>query len=444
MSDQFILLGDCRELCRDMPENTVDALCTDAPYGLEFMNSKWDKEVPGPDYWTEFLRVLKPGGHLLSMGGTRTFHRLVCAIEDSGFEIRDTLMWLYGSGFPKSHNVALGIDKLMGHENRGRAIPTASTYQACDEKRLRELEKILLEIKEPKTIEEYNIGVAAAHEYGLLEAKRLASNPVEEYTSRSPESEPWQGYGTALKPAYEPIVLARKPFKGSVAKNVLTHGVGGLNIDGCRVGEPISHKPGGLHRGSGDTVGSFKGVDRSDNTPKGRWPANIIHDGSDEVLALFPQSNGKPNPAYSFDGPPSDNVNVGGGQINCQYDDKGSAARFFYCSKASKAEREAGLNDPGKTVLDGRSKPIDNPYLRGETKRKNTHPTVKPIKLGRYLMRLICPQGGVVLDPFVGSGSFGCAAALEDFDFIGLEREKEFVEIAEKRIAYWRTQRWKV
>jgi site-specific DNA-methyltransferase (adenine-specific) len=197
-TQQKILLADCREVLALLEENSIDALATDPPYGISFMNRDWDQEVPGPEYWSAVLRVLKPGAYGLAMCGTRTSHRLGCALEDSGFEIRDKLGWLYGSGFPKSHNVALGIDKMLGHKNRGRAIPTASTHQASGAK--------------------------------------LTSNPVDDYQPKEELSAPWQGFGTALKPAWEDIYLIRKPFKGTVAANVLEHGVGALNIDACRVG----------------------------------------------------------------------------------------------------------------------------------------------------------------------------------------------------------------
>ena len=378
----YIFNEECLEFLREIPSNSIDGACTDPPYGLGFMNSKWDKDLPPIDVWVELLRVLKPGAHAVICSHSRKYHRLMCNVEDAGFEVRDCLMWLYGSGFPKSHNVALGIDKHLGHGNRGRAIPTASSYQASDEE----------------------------------QENKLTSNPVDDYTARTPDAEPWEGWGTALKPAYEPIGLVRKPLNGSVAVNVLEHGTGGLNIDACRIG-----------------------------TASGRWPANVVHDGSDEVLTGFPQTQSgymenvrERGGGYNFNGPPSPNINIGGGQINVTYADKGSAARFFYCAKASKKEREFGLETfVPSTVGDGRKKSIDNAYQRGQTQRKNTHPTVKPIALGRWLLRLITPPGGVIIDPYVGSGSFACAAACEGIDFIGIDREQYYCEIAEARSKYW-------
>jgi len=412
--------ANCLELLRTFPSNIFDSCVTDPPYGLGVMNRDWDKKLPGVEIWSEILRVLKPGAHILACSGSRTYHRLTCSIEDAGFEIRDCLMWIYGSGFPKSHNVALGIDKMNGHGNRGRAIPTASTYQACD-----------------------------------TECKnKLISNPVAPYEAHSPEAEPWIGYGTALKPAYEPIVLARKPFKGLVARNVLEYGVGCLNIDGCRV--HCEDAQAGRTRHGGGIPGSstsFELPDSKHESPAGRWPANIIHDGSDEVLALFPNDKKPLKPAYpgdrgagvfeyntqyTYDGPPSDNVNVGGGQINCQYQDSGSAARFFYCAKASKREREAGL--AGRIphlVDDGRQTPADNAYQRGKTLRQNTCPTVKPVALMKYLARLITPKkGDLILEPFAGSGTTALAAYLEGFQCVAIDADETHVDIACRRCEY--------
>lgn len=379
---QHIIHANCLDVLRDMPDCSVDALGTDPPYGLYFMNKKWDREIPGPEYWTEILRVLKYGSYGVVMGAPKRYHRLVCAIEDSGFEIRDCIMWLYGSGFPKSHNVALKIDKYFGHKNRGQAIPTASTKQAC--------------------------------------GTPLKGNIVKDYKPQTEEAMFWEGYGTALKPAYEPIVLIRKPLEGIVARNVLEHGVGCLNIDACRVGN-----------------------DYETTSVKGRWPANICHDGSEEVLELFPytksgelkgQIRGE-NTIYNCAG------STKGNKIPYREKSEGSAARFFYCSKANIKEREAGLHERDPiNVTDGRNKPTDNPYQRGKTKRRNTHTTVKPISLCRWLIKLICPSGGLIIDPFAGSGSFGCAAAIEGFDWIGIEIEQESAEIAEKRIQYWKGQ----
>jgi site-specific DNA-methyltransferase (adenine-specific) len=333
-----LLHGDCLERLKELPDCSVDACVTDPPYGLSFMGKAWDYDVPGAEVWREVLRVLKPGGHLLAFAGTRTQHRMAVAIEDAGFEIRDMIAWVYGSGFPKSRN-------LDGD---------------------------------------------------------------------------WQGWGTALKPALEPITVARKPFKGTVAANVLEHGTGALNVDGCRVAtdDPLG---GGAYATTpterdqlwGDDAGNSwrRGGAGEFQQPPGRWPANLIHDGSDEVVRLFPQTapskasmrgvglTGADEKVYGKGDPTFDTMRG-------HNDSGGSAARFFYCAKASKADRGDG----------------------------NGHPTVKPTELMRYLCRLVTPPGGVVLDPFMGSGSTGKAAALEGFRFIGIEREAEYLEMARGRI----------
>ena len=358
--------GDCLDVLASMEPESVDAIVCDPPYGLGFMNSKWDALPPGVDWARLCLRVLKPGGHLVAFGGTRTVHRLVTAIEDGGFEIRDMVSWLYWSGFPKSKNVALSIDKGEGHPNRGRAIPTASTYQASDTE----------------------------------QAHKLTSNPVGPYEPRSEAAKNWNGYGTALKPAQEPAVLARKPLAGTVAANVLEHGTGALNIDGCRFsyGDPAWPGPqdgdggwggGGssLHEGGLSRVG---GVARPTD---GRWPANI-----------------------------------------------------YAHPKASRSEREAGCERlPGRTGAEATDRTagsagLDNPRAgagRTADRVKNHHPTVKPIGVMRWLCKLTGGQpGSVILDPFMGSGTTGCAAVLEGFDFIGIEREPEYMQICEARIRH--------
>jgi len=384
-----LLHGDCREMLKGLADASVDSIVTDPPYELGFMGKSWDSSGVAYDVtvWQECFRVLKPGGYLLSFGGSRTYHRMACAIEDAGFEIRDQIMWVYGSGFPKSHNVANGIDKMMGQPNRGRAIPTASKYQASD-------------------IEEKN---------------KLTSNKVDAYVSRTPESEGWSGWGTALKPAHEPIVMARKPLEGTVANNVLTHGVGGINIDGTRVAYPEGEVDfNKVQRqqadGSGNIINNafgesaLVGTEIKTYKENGRFPANFIHDGSDKVIELL-----------------------------------GDASRFFYCAKASKAERNAGLEGmptEWKAAAEFRPNHMEkalegdsgNPYGRFQP-AQNFHPTVKPIALMRYLVRLITPPNGTVLDPFAGSGSTLVAATMEKFDCIGIELTNEYLPIIEARVA---------
>lgn len=365
MIDSTVHHGDCLEVLRTLADCSVDAVVTDPPYGLSFMGRKWDYDVPSVDVWAECLRVLKPGGHLLAFAGTRTQHRMCCRIEDAGFEIRDMIAWVYGSGFPKSLDVSKAIDKAAGAEG-GKGAVTGSIGSKRNSM-----------------------------------AGDFAGGEYHEYLPATDAARQWQGWGTALKPALEPITVARKPLVGTVAANVLAHGTGAINIGGCRVGDEVlpAHVR-GLTR-----MGTFEGAE-GNWTPErnGRWPANLIHDGSDEVIGLFPwQESGSRQQGVrkgmGFHGADGD----GGPAIEAS---AGSAARFFYCAKAS-----------------GRD--------RGDA---NTHPTVKPTDLMRYLCRLVTPPGGVVLDPFMGSGSTGKAAALEGFRFIGIEREAEYVEIAKARI----------
>ena len=340
--DAQLIHGDCLEVLRGIPDNSVDSIVTDPPYGLSFMGKKWDYDVPEQAIWEECLRVLKPGGHLLSFAGTRTQHRMAVRIEDAGFEIRDMIAWVYGSGFPKSMDVSKAIDKAAGAEREviGQDTKARSTSGSS-----------ALPTMGGETV------------YQSWDITAPATDAARQ----------WQGWGTALKPALEPITVARKPFKGTVAANVMDWGTGAINIDGCRVGPPIPHHPGGLHRGSGSTVGSFTGETEFERDAHGRWPANLIHDGSDELTELL-----------------------------------GAAARFFYCAKASKKDR-------------------------GDD---NTHPTVKPTDLMAYLCRLVTPPGGVVLDPFMGSGSTGKASMREGFRFIGIEMDADYLAIAEARIAH--------
>ena len=400
--------GDCREVMATLDAASVDAVVCDPPYGLSFMGKGWDHGVPGEEFWTEALRVAKPGAHLLAFGGTRTYHRLACAIEDAGWEIRDCVMWVYGNGFPKSHDVSKAIDKAAGAEReriRGvRSAVVGATYAGDEWSR------------------EFKDSV-------------LSSDPITDAARQ------WSGWGTALKPAWEPIIVARKPLCGTVADNVLTHGTGGINVDGCRVGTESTLTVRNGNTGAHGRYGKDDRVFTRENPP-GRWPANVIHDGSDEVVGLFPNvktGNIKPYAAKT---------QAEYRQLHCDrittshQGDTGSAARFFYCAKASKADRDEGCNG-----LDERENASGNYGTKsvnltrkdgGENRvlpRRNPHPTVKPTALMRYLCRLVTPPGGVVLDPFTGSGSTGKAAVLEGFGFIGIEREAEYVEIARARIA---------
>jgi site-specific DNA-methyltransferase (adenine-specific) len=350
--------GDCRDVLAAMPEASVDAVVTDPPYGLSsgenaktgFMGKEWDRGVPGVDVWAEVFRVLKPGAHVLAFGGTRTYHRLVCAIEDAGFEIRDQIGWAYGTGFPKSLNVSKAIDAASGAER---------------------------EVVGPNPNGRPNmVRVNASVLSPRVDAPITAS--------ATPEAAAWEGWGTALKPAWEPIVVARKPLIGTVAANVMRFGTGALNIDATRVGTEGGTAKGTLPKGKSNGVygDGLNGACEIKQLDAGRWPANLVHDGSDEVLGLFP---GTPMTGFG---------------------DSGSAARFFYCAKASKAERGEG----------------------------NTHMTVKPIALMRWLVRLVTPPGGCVLDPFAGSGTTGLAAMAEGFAATLIEAEAPYADIIASRL----------
>lgn len=419
-----LINADCIEAMKAMPDNSVDSIVTDPPYELGFMGKSWDASgiAFNVEVWREALRVIKPGGHLIAFSGSRTYHRMAVAIEDAGFEIRDQIMWVYGSGFPKSHNVANAIDKNQGASNRGHAISSGSQIH-------------------PTTGE-----------------KRPNGEVLPKYESRTEASKGWDGWGTALKPAHEPMVLARKPLIGTVANNVLTFGTGGLNIDGSRVvadGENFdnlkSRPIGKLNTRRNDETDEEFDV-RVNESPEqlaalaklkelGRWPANFIHDGSDEVVALFPDTNkgtartgrvGGQNGLYQNGHDPD--------HIGTWYGDSGSAARFFYCAKASKRDRNEGLDGfEAKRDHDGRKDGGvggDNPRNRTNNAKLNHHPTVKPTTLMQYLVRLVTPPSGIVLDPFMGSGSTGKACAYENFDFIGIDQSAEYVAIAQARIDF--------
>lgn len=373
--------GDCLEVLKTLPDNSVDSIVTDPPYGLSkepdmmeviknwmegndythnsggFMGKKWDSFVPGPKVWTECLRVLKPGGHILCFAGSRTYDMMCLAIRMAGFEIRDQIMWIYGSGFPKSQNVGKAIDKAAGAED---------------------------------------------------------------------EAKQWEGWGTALKPAHEPVVVARKPIKSTVANNVLEHGTGALNIDGCRV--PTEDKLGGGHSSSGqqmtggwerpwmkdpDAVAanaerSREAVAKAEEL--GRWPANVIHDGSEEVMDEFAKFGESKSQGGKHSGRKGTRGEVGGYGSDRQEisrpTDSGTVARFFYCAKTNKKDRGEG----------------------------NNHPTVKPNELMKYLCRLVTPPGGTVLDPFMGSGSTGKAALEEGFGFVGIEQDEDYFKICQDRV----------
>ena len=400
--------GDNREIMRELPSDSVDSIVCDPPYELGFMGKKWDASgiAYSVEMWQEALRVLKPGGHLLAFSGSRTYHRMTVAIEDAGFEIRDQIMWIYGSGFPKSHNIEKAINKLDG----------------------------------VKFVEKPASGVGFMNAEGAG-GYNTTIHQLEQVGESSERAAKWQGWGTALKPAHEPIVVARKPLIGTVAENVLTYGTGALNIDGARVdGREVSQS-----RGAKETSNTYSSISVSslENAyPKelGRWPANVIHDGSDEVVAGFPSST---NVSKGIRGRGSEIFANGKGFANTLaevgqeigYGDSGSAARFFYCAKASKKDRNEGLEGFEEQVAGGMRGRQDG-SMGSIMRNRNHHPTVKPTDLMRYLCRLVTPPGGVILDPFMGSGSTGKAAVLEGFHFIGIEMMDEYMPIAQARIEY--------
>lgn len=399
-----LILGNCLEKLKELEDNSVDAIVTDPPYGLSFMGKKWDYDVPSVQIWQECLRVLKHGGYLLAFAGTRTQHRMAVNIEDAGFEIRDMIAWVYGSGFPKSRNIGLDIDKKNGiTKNRGKAFVTAGQSGQKDKDTGGDLPS--------------------------------GSNTIGAYKAKNE----WTGWGTALKPALEPITVARKPLgEKTVAENCLKWGVGGINIDGCRVGteEKLGRQASSTTMFGNGKMTKEDVIDNS-NAAGGRFPANLIHDGSDEVVGLFPNSKarspirkgGNKNNMYGFEYKDTN---------SCDYADSGSAARFFYCAKASKRERNIGCEGLEKRAAHRYSDKAQGP-LPQQTPNKNTpesnfHPTVKPIALMEYLVKLVSREGQVVLDPFMGSGTTGMACKKLNREFIGMEMMPEYMEIAKARI----------
>ena len=423
MNKTKLLQGDNILSLKKLPDNSIDSIVTDPPYGLSFMGKKWDYDVPSVDFWKEVYRVLKPGGHVLSFGSTRTYHRMTVNIEDAGFEIRDQIMWLYGSGFPKSLNIGKAVDKIRGNERE----------EYIDEDFLK---------RNPTNNKD-----------GILE---LGLKDGLEAAVRTKGTSEWEGWGTALKPANEPICLARKPLsEKTIAANVLKWGTGGINIDGCRVdtnGENISV---GFKDDKGNAfIDSEKELieKRDYKSPEGRFPANIILD-EEAGMALDEQSGISGSLSTKKKTTRKRKYEAGGGSMMANrediegidnYGDKGGASRFFYCPKVSKKERNVGCeNMESKKVCQGGYDTDWSSDKEGDIginkvkEYKNFHPTVKPISLMTYLCRLVTPPNGIVLDPFMGSGSTGCAAIKEGFRFCGMEMDEDYFEIATKRINHY-------
>lgn len=372
----MILHGDCLIKLKDLQDNSIDSIVTDPPYGLSFMSKTWDYDVPTEEIWRECLRVLKPGGHLVSFFGTRTYHRGVVRIEDAGFEIRDQIQWIYGSGFPKSTDVSKRIDKEAGAERT--------------------------EIVGKKYCGLHHRGGVNSFTDDNWKAENREGDFTNITAPATESAKQWQGWGTALKPANEPIVVARKPLEKdlTVAQNVIKWGTGAINIDSCRIATKENLGSKLLHTQSWKNT-SIAGVDSvNDNWKFGRWPANILFD--EQAAEML-----------------------------------GEPSRFFYIAKASKSERNEGLegmplkksgikNDSGREFSESDPHKI--------ILNQNYHPTVKPIKLMQYLIKLVTPPKGTTLDPFMGSGSTGVAAKKLGFDFVGIEMNEEYFQIAKKRI----------
>jgi site-specific DNA-methyltransferase (adenine-specific) len=427
-----LLHGDCLEQMKQLPDNSVDSIVTDPPYGISFMAKKWDYDVPKVEVWKEAMRVLKPGGHALIACGTRTQHRMVVNIEDAGFEIRDVVSWIYGSGFPKSLNIGKAIDKAAGAKREVVGVKV-NTYDGCT----RNPEK------HGNPADQSNIG-----KWGLKDTPH--GKP--ETAPATEAAKQWDGWGTALKPACEFFTLCRKPLsEKTVAANVLKWGTGGINIDGCRVeGKPrTTHKDGNFRTTSKDNRVGINSYELSVPLgeypqPAGRFPANLIHDGSQQVLELFPETKARGNKSECMSDRKADIYEYGSKSGECGSSANkdpvgfvGSAARFFYCPKASKKDRDEGLEGFEEKEIEsdlGSGDICKKREDRVYPLRKNTHPTVKPTALMQYLCRLITPTGGVVLDPYMGSGSTGKAAVKEGFSFVGCELDEDYFKIATARI----------
>jgi site-specific DNA-methyltransferase (adenine-specific) len=457
----FLLHGDCLEQMKLLPDNSVDSIVTDPPYGLSFMGKKWDYDVPSTEIWQEALRILKPGGHLLAFAGARTQHRMAVRIEDAGFEIRDMIAWVYGSGFPKSMDVSKAIDAtILTGGSHSRNLKQAISLRPGESR-----------------------ATATLPNNGIISGDRRTG--ITNDNSSTDEAKQWDGWGTALKPALEPITVARKPLIGTVASNVLAYGTGGINIDASRIDLNGDYKCKANGRPSQTGFSDNYDPSTANQTDTvGRFPSNLIHDGSDSVISMFPDSNGagKSLPQVNVTGYGDKNTGTGSSEYfggdRVPFDaGSGSAARFFkqckyetgdfdvikYCAKTSKKERNEGLDDFPKSISKSVGNGMSNVVRRcpehntsissgGRTyscgckfiysdedvshPTANNHPTVKPQELMKYLCQLITPPNGIILDPFNGSGSTGKAAVSLGYKYIGCELDENYVKISNARIQH--------
>lgn len=442
-------LGDCIDVLKTLPENSVDSIVTDPPAGISFMGKEWDSNRGGSKQWInwmtgvmrEALRVAKPGAHALVWALPRTSHWTAMACEWAGWEVRDVVMHLFGSGFPKSLAVDKAIDEhhfqewLSEHPLEKARLRAAKT----DEERKRLRAQYLREAGLERPASHRNPS-KRPNAYVGQNGWETPHRPEFKTSAASAASAEWEGWGTALKPAAEHWLLLRKPIVGTVAANVLAYGTGGLNVDASRIAGAIPQVPQPLFNSpTGRTYGMKTGEGRNGETSRGegRFPSHLIFDP--EAAAMLDAQSGH----LKTGGPVQRRNGIGyGGGVSKTVNSKprpyegneGGASRFFYTAKPSKSERDFGLSSEKKVTDDGRRKPIDNPFLRGETLRRNAHPTVKPFRLMRYLVRLITPPGATVLDPFMGSGTTGAVAVAGGWRFIGIEKDPESYETARARI----------
>jgi len=429
-----LITGDCLEKLKKLPDNSVDSIVSDPPSSINFMGQEWDNDKGGRDQWINWLteimkecnRVLKPGGHALVWGLPRVSHYTAMGLENAGFEIRDKIIHLFSTGFPKSHNISKAIDKKLGAERKvigyGVSQPQKSGHAAG------------------------NINYQKGQERFIP--------PITENTTD--QAKQWEGWGTALAPSHEEWILCRKPIQEkTISDNVLKYGTGAINIDKSRIGTEIINthdSPKGTFAGGAPTSNSPNRKEDEEIIYKdhiGRWPKNTIHDGSEPIMEEFDKV-GKTKSGYNPKATPKQygGGTFGGGLVPGEYEsgygDEGSVARFFYCSKPSTKERNMGLDDFEDKVIKGRDEGQDkdnSKYKPRPTPRKNIHPTLKSVRLMSYLINLITPENGIVLDPFMGSGTTGISALLNNYKFVGIEKEKEYMEIAEARIKAFESYR---